>query len=190
MKLVVGTHNTHKIAELSRILGPLLPGVDLLAAVGDPPVEDGPTFYANALIKARAAHNDSGLPAIADDSGIEVGALGGAPGVLSARYSPSGKDEDNTALLITTMKGVADRRAAFVCAAAYVFEGEEFVIERRWEGTLALRPQGAGGFGYDPVFIPEGHQRSAAEFSPDEKDQLSHRGKAFRALAPLIAQRL
>jgi len=116
-----------------------------------------------------------------------VEALDGAPGVYSARFAPSGLDGDNTALLLEKMEGHDNRRAAFVCAAAYVAGGAEYVIERRWEGSLASKPSGEGGFGYDPVFIPEGMSHAAATLTEDEKDSLSHRGQAFRALARFMA---
>lgn len=186
MEVVVGTRNTHKIKELQRILAPLLPQLTLVPASGPSPAEDGETFSENALIKARAAFAESGLPAIADDSGIVVDALGGAPGIHSARYSGTGIDEENTALVLSRMIGVTDRRARFVCAAALVHSGGEIVLERSWEGFLAHEPAGAGGFGYDPIFVPEGDSRSAAQLSDDVKDALSHRGQAFRALADYL----
>jgi XTP/dITP diphosphohydrolase len=183
MDIVVGTRNAHKILELQRILGPLVPGLTLVPAPGPSPVEDGDTFSANALIKARAAFAESGLPSIADDSGIVVDALDGAPGIHSARYSGSGIDEENTALVLSRMTGVVNRRARFVCAAALVHSGGELVLERSWEGSLAQAPSGSGGFGYDPIFVPEGDSRTSSELSDDDKDALSHRGQAFRALA-------
>ena len=184
LTLVVGTKNAHKVLELQRILDEVLPGVVLEPSPEDSPVEDGDTFSANALIKARSAFRATGRPALADDSGIEVSALGGRPGIFSARYAESGRDADNTAKVLAEMSGVTDRRAAFVCAAALVHDGGEVAIEKRWEGTLAEHPAGAGGFGYDPIFIPHGHSLTAAEMSAEEKDQHSHRGQAFRALAP------
>ncbi len=187
MKLVVGTRNAHKIAELTEILTPVLGGLELEPATGEAPEEDGTTFYANALIKARAAFSESGRPSIADDSGIEVRALGGEPGVRSARYAASGLDEDNTALLLTNLEGIEDRQAEFVCAAAYVTARGEYVIERRWEGTISQTPSGGGGFGYDPIFVPHGSSVTAAQMEPREKNEASHRGQAFRALAELIA---
>ena len=183
MEIVVGTRNAHKIQELTRILEPLIPQLTLVPAPGPSPVEDGESFSANALIKARAAFSESGLPSIADDSGIVVDALDGAPGIHSARYSGTGIDEENTALVLSQMVGVADRRARFVCAAALVHSGGEIVLESSWEGSLAYEPLGAGGFGYDPIFVPEDHSRTAGELSDDDKDALSHRGQAFRALA-------
>jgi len=188
MDLVVGTRNTHKLDELTRILSPLIPGLVLHPASGEAPLEDGDTFGENAVIKARAAHRESSLPAIADDSGIDVTALGGEPGIHSARYAGTGNDGDNTALVLQNMAGVSNRAARFDCAAALVWSGGEIVIEHAWEGTLAEAPTGGGGFGYDPIFIPQGHQCSAAELTRAQKDELSHRGKAFRALALHIAK--
>jgi XTP/dITP diphosphohydrolase len=186
MRVVVGTKNAHKVLELQRILEPLISGLVLEPSPEDSPVEDGDTFSANALIKARSAFQATGRPALADDSGIEVAALDGRPGIFSARFAPSGLDADNTALLLQEMAGVTNRAAAFVCAAALVHNGGEVVLERRWEGAVALAPAGSGGFGYDPVFVPEGHSVTSAELTPEEKDQLSHRGQAFRAMAPAI----
>lgn len=188
MELVVGTRNTHKIEELQRILRPLLPGVVLIPASGEGPVEDGVSFAENALIKARAAYHDSKKPSIADDSGLVVAALEGRPGIFSARYAPSGVDSDNTALVLSEMVGHSDRSAAFVCAAALVYDGGEIVREAQWGGHLAHGPSGGGGFGYDPIFVPHGDTRTSAELAPGEKDELSHRGQAFRALATEIAQ--
>lgn len=186
LRIVVGTKNAHKVLELQRILEDVIPGISLEPSPEEAPVEDGDTFSANALIKARSAFQATRRPAIADDSGLEVVALQGRPGIYSARYAASGVDADNTAKVLEEMTGVADRRAAFVCAAALVHAGGEHVIEKRWEGTLAHEPAGSGGFGYDPVFIPEGYQVTAAELSATQKDELSHRGAAFRALAPAL----
>lgn len=184
MKIGVGTGNAHKLEEFRRILGPLIPGLELHPSAAPSPEETGSTFSENALIKARAAWLATGLPSIADDSGIEVDALGGAPGLYSQRYSPSGTDADNLDLLLRNLNGVDDRRAAFVCAAAVVSADGEHVVEKRWVGKVALSPSGTGGFGYDPVFVPDDAGVSAAELSPEQKDSLSHRGQAFRALAP------
>lgn len=184
MKLGVGTGNAHKLEEFRRILGPLLPDLELQPSGAPSPDETGSTFSENALIKARAAYEATGLPSIADDSGIEVDALGGAPGLYSQRYSPSGTDIDNLNLLLKNLDGIDNRRAAFVCAAAVVSERGEHVVEKRWTGTVAQAPSGEGGFGYDPIFLPDDAEVSAAELSPDQKDSRSHRGQAFRALAP------
>jgi XTP/dITP diphosphohydrolase len=186
-RVVLATGNPHKVTELRAILEPLLPGIAVQAYDGPSPVEDGDTFIANALIKARAAASRTGLPAIADDSGISVDALGGAPGIQSARYSASGRDEDNRALLLERLSGVADRRADFVCAAVLVGAGDDLVAEERWPGRVLEQERGSGGFGYDPLFQPEGLDRSAAELSAEEKNAVSHRGRAFRRLAELIA---
>jgi XTP/dITP diphosphohydrolase len=188
-RVVLATGNPHKVTELRAILAPLLPGITVEAYEGPSPVENGDTFVANALIKARAAAERTGVPAIADDSGISVEALGGAPGIHSARYSSSGRDDDNRALLLERLRGIADRHAEFVCAAVLVGAGEDLVAEERWPGRVLEAERGSGGFGYDPVFQPEGLQRSAAELSAEEKNAVSHRGLAFRRLAELIAAR-
>jgi XTP/dITP diphosphohydrolase len=186
-RLVVATRNEHKLRELGEILAEIelvaLPeGVEL-------PPEEGETFAANAIAKARAAHEATGQPAIADDSGIEAWALDGRPGVLSARFAgPDANDEENLALLILELEGKEDRSVAYVCALAYVgADGEEIVVEGRSEGGLISQPRGSGGFGYDPAFVPidtpAGDERTMAELSPAEKHAISHRGRAARALA-------
>jgi XTP/dITP diphosphohydrolase len=179
---VLATHNAHKVEELRRILGPRLGAIELLAYDGPEPVEDGDTFEANALIKARAAFAFTGIPAIADDSGISVDALGGAPGIHSARYAGTRDDGDNLRLLLERMAGVDDRAAHFTCAAAYVAEGVEHVELGIWPGRVLTGPSGAGGFGYDPVFQPTGLDVSAAQLTPDEKNAVSHRAQAFARL--------
>lgn len=187
MRIVVGTHNAHKVEELRRILSSILPGVVLQAYHGPDPIEDGDTFEANALIKARAAVVHTGLPAIADDSGIEVDALGGAPGLRSARYAGTRVDADNVAKLLDDLHGEDRRDAAFVCAAALVMpDGREFTRLARWPGTVLREAVGPNGFGYDPIFKPDGLSVSSAELRPDEKDAISHRSMAFRALAEVI----
>ena len=189
--LVLATHNAHKVIELRRILGARLDGLDLLAYDGPEPVEDGDTFEANALIKARAASAHTGFAAIADDSGIAVTALGGAPGIHSARYAGTRDDADNVRLLVTNLHGVNDRSAEFLCAAALALpDGREVVELGRWSGTVLLEPIGRGGFGYDPVFAPTGSRVSAAEMHPDEKDTVSHRRLAFEALMPIVRELL
>lgn len=186
-RIVLGTGNAHKVAELTAILGPLLPGAEFLRYGGPSPVEDGDTFEANALIKARAAHRGTGLPAMADDSGIVIDALSGEPGILSARYAGTGRDEDNRALVLQRLGDEVDRTARFVCAAVYVDDEVELSRTATWEGVVLPGERGAGGFGYDPLFVPEGGGgRSAAELSADEKNAVSHRGLAFRALATAI----
>lgn len=186
-RLVLATHNAHKVEELRRLLGPRLGGIELLGYDGPEPVEDGDTFEANALIKARAAFTHTGIPSIADDSGISVDALDGAPGIHSARYAGTRDDGDNLRLLIERMTGVADRTAHFTCAAALVADGIEHVDLGIWPGMLLQQPAGAGGFGYDPIFQPDGSAVSAAELTPDEKNAVSHRAIAFAALFDYIA---
>ena len=187
-RIVLGTGNAHKVAELSAILGPLLPGIEFLRFGGPSPVEDGDTFIANALIKARAAHLETGLPAIADDSGISVDALDGAPGIHSARFAGTGRDDDNRALLLERLGDSAERTARFVCAAVYVDGEQELVREALWEGSVVADERGEGGFGYDPLFLPaDAGGRTAAELTGDEKNAISHRGVAFAALAEAIA---
>lgn len=186
-RIVLGTGNAHKVAELAAILGPLLPGVELLRYDGPSPVEDGDDFAANALIKARAAAAHTGLAAIADDSGIVVPALGGEPGIRSARYAGTGRDDDNRRLLLDRLGDSADRAAYFVCAAVLVRADEEVVRQAEWHGVILPGERGAGGFGYDPLFVPHGEGgRTAAELTPDEKNAVSHRGQSFRALAAAI----
>jgi XTP/dITP diphosphohydrolase len=189
VRLVVATRNRHKLTELEQILGP--EGVELVAldpAVELPP-ETGETFAANALIKARAARDASGGAAIADDSGIEAMALGGRPGVRSARYAgDDATDEENLALLLREIEPGADRRVAYACVIALAdANGTERLFEGRCEGTLAEAPRGDGGFGYDPAFVPvdtgAGDERTMAELSVEEKHAISHRGRAARALA-------
>jgi len=190
-RLVLATRNAHKIEELRSILGPALAGLELVAATGPEPVEDGDTFAANALIKARAASAESGLPAIADDSGICVDALGGAPGIHSARYAGTRDDGDNLRLLLSNLGGERHRAAAFVCAAAFVTpDGFEHVELGVWPGEVLDEPAGEGGFGYDPIFRPEGLSVSAAQLPPAEKHARSHRARAFGALMPIVRARL
>lgn len=188
--LVVATHNAGKVAELGRILAD--PGLELLDAgdVGLGDVEEtGTTFTANALVKARAAVAACGLACVADDSGLVVDALGGDPGVRSARYAGAhGDDDANLRLVLERMRGVADRAARFVCVAALASpDGREWTTEGVLEGTLIDTPRGTGGFGYDPIFVPLGADRTTAEMAPEDKDAISHRGQAFRALRPLVA---
>lgn len=186
MDIVFASHNAHKRAEVEAIMAAIWPDVHLIAPVGEAPEETGDTFEDNALIKARAGYAATGIPTIADDSGICVDALGGDPGVRSARYSPSGDDHDNLDLLLTNLGTSKERRAHFVCAVAFVADGEEHVLERSWHGSIAMSPAGSGGFGYDPIFIPEGQEATAAQLAPGEKSAVSHRGQAFRALADFL----
>jgi XTP/dITP diphosphohydrolase len=188
--LVLATHNAHKVEELRRILGPALEGIELVGYDGPEPVEDGDTFEANALIKARAAAAHTGLPAIADDSGISVDALDGAPGIHSARYAGTRVDRDNLELLLTNLGDSTDRAAHFSCAAALVVGDWEHVELAEWPGEILAEPAGVGGFGYDPIFRPAGLEVSAAELTADEKNAISHRALAFAAIMPVVRARL
>ena len=186
---MLATHNAHKVEELRRILGERLGGIELVGYDGPEPVEDGETFEANALIKARAAFEHTGLPSMADDSGISVAALAGAPGIHSARFAGTRDDADNRALLLERMSGIADRTAAFTCAAAYVDGTTEHVELGIWPGTVLESEVGAGGFGYDPIFQPSGLLVSSAELSADEKNAVSHRAIAFGKLIAWLHER-
>lgn len=194
MKVVLASHNAHKLQELQRIIGAQLPGIELVSYDGPEPVENGTSFEANALIKARAAAAHTGLPAIADDSGISVDILGGSPGIFSARWAgPAKSDADNLNLLIWQLSDVDDehRAASFVCAAALALpNGDEVVRVGTWRGSILREARGDGGFGYDPIFLPEGETRASAELGQAEKDALSHRARAFLALAPEITTRV
>jgi XTP/dITP diphosphohydrolase len=190
MDIIFASHNAHKRDEVKRIMGHLLPSVTLHPPTGEPPAEDGNTFAENALIKARAAGTDHYPIVVADDSGIVVDALGGEPGIHSARYSGTGDDRANLELLLRNLGDNDNRVAKFVCAAAVIVDGEEHVIERSWWGGIAQHPHGEGGFGYDPIFIPTGFDVTAAQLSARDKDILSHRGQAFRQVALLLHRRL
>jgi len=192
-RVVLATRNGHKVAEVAEILGEAGVHVELVPLPGEAPnvVEDGLTFADNALLKARSAAAVTGLPAIADDSGLCVDALNGMPGVFSARWAGRSRDDAaNLALVLDQVADVPDeaRGASFVCAAALVLpDGTEHVVEGRVVGSLVRDPRGAGGFGYDPIFLPQGSARTTAELSAAEKHAISHRGEAFRALAPLLS---
>jgi XTP/dITP diphosphohydrolase len=186
---VLATHNAHKVSELRAILGDRLGPHELIGYDGPEPVEDGATFAENALIKARAASRHTGLPSLADDSGISVAALGGAPGIHSARYAGSRIDSDNTAKLLADLAGVTDRRAQFDCAAALVDGDYEHVEIGVWPGMVLEAAEGRNGFGYDPVFRPEGLPGASALLSPEEKNAISHRARAFGALVEVLRER-
>jgi len=196
-RVILASHNAKKLAELQRILSAAVPGLapeQIISSAGialPDVVEDAVTFEGNALLKARSAAAATGLLAVADDSGLAVDVLGGAPGIFSARWSGRhGDDEANNDLLLAQLGDVPDahRTARFVCAAALVApDGTETVERGEMVGALLRERHGEGGFGYDPLFLPEGETRSAAELTPAEKDAISHRGKAFRALARHVA---
>lgn len=192
MKLVLATRNDHKLREFREAL-PDMEIVPLPADVELPP-ETGETFAENALEKARAAHAATGLPALADDSGIEAAALGGRPGVRSARYAgEEASDEENLQKLLDEVGAAAgDRSVAYVCALVHVTEdGQEWLFEHRCTGQLATEPRGSGGFGYDPAFIPDDYDdgRTMAELTPDEKHAISHRGRAAKAFRDWAEER-
>jgi XTP/dITP diphosphohydrolase len=195
-RLLLATRNAGKLAELQRLLATAVPGVEVIGLRDVPEYpeapETGATFEDNALLKAREAVRYTGLPAVADDSGLTVDALNGMPGIFSARWSGRhGDDEANTALLLGQLADVPDERrgGAFVCAAALVTpEGVEHVLRADWRGTVLREKRGTNGFGYDPVFVPAGMDRTAAELEPAEKDAISHRGQAFTALLPVVGE--
>lgn len=194
MDILVASYNRHKVEELSpmfpahRLLGPQDLGLGVIDIV-----EDGHDYFANALIKARALHTLSGMPTLADDSGLSVAALGGAPGIHSARYgSKDGvatlTSAERNALLLAEMEGVQDRDCAFYCCLVFLFGHDRFLsVQETCPGVLTTEPRGEGGFGYDPlVYLPE-KDRTVAELSPEEKSLVSHRGKAARLLEPMLA---
>ncbi|CAJ1495625.1 RdgB/HAM1 family non-canonical purine NTP pyrophosphatase [[Mycobacterium] kokjensenii] len=198
-QLLVASRNRKKLAELSRVLeragvlGLQPVSLDDVPSYPESP-ETGATFEENALVKARDGYSATGLPCVADDSGLTVAALNGMPGVLSARWSGShGDDAANTALLLAQLCDVPDdrRSAAFVSACALVWGSGpqcEVVVRGEWAGDIAREPRGDGGFGYDPVFVPAGGDRTAAQLTPQEKDAASHRGRALELLLPALRQ--
>jgi XTP/dITP diphosphohydrolase len=201
-RVLLASNNQKKLEELRRILTPIVPGVEVLGlgdvAAYDEPAETEPTFEGNALLKARAALTATGLPSLADDSGLCVDALNGMPGVLSARWSGPAKDNHaNNLLLLGQLADVPDERrgAAFVAAVAFCRpDGSGGVIEEvvrgEMRGSVIRELRGTGGFGYDVLFQPDGYDRTTAELSIEEKDAISHRGKSLRAIAPVVAKAL
>lgn len=194
-RVVLATHNSHKVEEFHGIVQATRPDLDVVGYDGPEPVEDGVTFEQNALIKARAAAAHTGLPALADDSGICVDVLGGSPGVFSAYWAGHAKDgAKNLELLLDQLSDVADphRTAQFVSVIALVDGDREEVVRGVWPGRLATERHGEGGFGYDPIFIPDGqpsdHERTVGEWSAEEKNAHSHRARAFTLLTPLLAE--
>jgi XTP/dITP diphosphohydrolase len=194
-RIAIASRNTGKIREILTICSEW--PVEWITAEGRgsewPEVEeDGPSYLDNALLKARAVARSLGAPAVADDSGIEVDALGGAPGPRSARFAgEDATDEQNLKMLIRSVAGVpaSGRTARYRCVAAVVWpDGRELWVEGVCEGTLIAKPRGNNGFGYDPIFVPAGWEGTMAELAPQEKDRISHRGRAFRALCELLAQ--
>ena len=198
VRVVLASRNRHKIIEMRRILMELGLDIDLAGTDEFPELPDveetGTSFAANALLKAREVCKFTGLPAIGDDSGLSVDALNGMPGIYSARWAGThGRDDDNLRLLIAQLDHVpANRRgAAFHCAVAVATpQGDERIVEGIVEGTLIGTPRGANGFGYDPIFVPTGYEITTAEMSDEDKDAISHRGRALRALAPVLGELL
>ena len=188
MKLVVATHNAHKVEELNAILGGLVDGLELLGYDGPEPIEDGSSFLENALIKARAAYAHTGLPSMADDSGIAVEILGGAPGIFSARWAGGRDNVQNRRLLLAQLADVPaqNRAASFVCTIALVGPEGEISFTGIWPGSVAFEEQGEHGFGYDPVFIPEGFEVTAAQLEPEVKNSMSHRSLALEQLGSYL----
>lgn len=196
-RVVLATRNPKKLAELRRILEPLVPGIEVLGLdevdAYDEPAETEPTFEGNALIKARAAVAATGLPSLADDSGLCVDALNGMPGVLSARWAGADKDDRrNNELLLSQLSDVPDERrgAHFACAVAFCRTDGEDVVTGEMSGRIIHEMRGDGGFGYDVLFVPDGHDVTTAEMDSARKDELSHRGRSLRAVAPVVAKAL
>ncbi|MER7797628.1 RdgB/HAM1 family non-canonical purine NTP pyrophosphatase [Microbacterium sp. NPDC096154] len=199
MHIVLATHNAHKVAEFQGIVARVRPDLEVVSYDGPEPIEDGTTFAENALIKARTAAAHTGLPALADDSGICVDVLGGSPGVFSAYWAGHAKDDHaNLALLLDQLSDIRDphRGAHYNSTIALVTPaGAEHTVEGIWPGRLATAARGAGGFGYDPIFIPaeqdgrapDGPERTVAQLTAEEKNAVSHRARAFVALQPLLA---
>lgn len=197
-QIVLATHNPHKVEEFQAIVAATRPDLEVVGYDGPEPVEDGVTFAENALIKARTAAAHTGLPALADDSGVCVDVLGGSPGVFSAYWAGHAKDAAaNLDLLLDQLADIADphRTAQFVSTIALVVPGAdaaEHVVEGIWPGRLATAPSGGGGFGYDPIFVPDGQEpgaeRTVGQWSAEEKNAASHRSRAFAALAGLLAE--
>jgi XTP/dITP diphosphohydrolase len=192
VRVVLATHNQHKAREFQQILGREVPGLEIVAYDGPEPVEDGVSFEENALIKARAAVAHTGLPALADDSGICVDVMGGAPGIFSARWAGSHGDADaNLRLLLDQLADIPDpdRVAHFTATLALVTPGgEPTVVQGIWPGSIAREPRGENGHGYDPIFVPDGHDVTAAQLEPSAKNAESHRARALAAIVPALRE--
>jgi XTP/dITP diphosphohydrolase len=196
-RVLLASRNAKKLAELRRILAPALSQVEVVGLDDVPPYEEvpetGATFADNALLKAREGFAHTGLPTVADDSGLTVDALNGMPGVLSARWSGRhGDDLANLNLVLAQLSDTPEERlgAAFVCAVAFVDAHGEVVVDGRMDGRLIRAPRGENGFGYDPIFVPAGLELTSAELDSNRKDEISHRGNALRALVPHLLDRL
>ena len=188
MKLVLATHNAHKVKEVAAILEALVPGLELLGYEGPEPVEDGSSFLENSLIKARAAFLHTGMTSIADDSGLAIEIIGGSPGIFSARWSGEKDDEKNRDLVLAQLRDVpvGNRAASFVCTISLVGESGEVSFTGVLPGHIKASASGTNGFGYDPIFIPEGFEVSSAELEPEVKNSISHRSMALSQLASYL----
>jgi XTP/dITP diphosphohydrolase len=188
LKLVLATHNAHKVKEVAAILEPLVPGLELLGYEGPEPIEDGSSFLENSLIKARAAFLHTGMTSIADDSGLAIEIMGGSPGIFSARWSGEKDDEKNRNLVLAQLRDVpaGNRAASFVCTISLVGESGEVSFTGVLPGQIKASASGTNGFGYDPIFIPEGFEVSSAELEPEVKNSISHRSMALSQLASYL----
>ena len=188
MELVLATHNAHKVKEVAAILEPIVPGLSLLGYDGPEPIEDGSSFLENSLIKARAAFAHTGKASIADDSGIAVEILGGSPGIFSARWSGSKNDAQNRQLLLAQLADVPEgnRQASFICTISMVSDAVEQSFTGVCPGRIAFSESGENGFGYDPIFIPEGFEVTTGELEPMVKNSISHRSMALSQLASFL----
>ena len=188
MELVLATHNAHKVKEVAAILEPIVPGLSLLGYDGPEPIEDGSSFLENSLIKARAAFAHTGKASIADDSGIAVEILGGSPGIFSARWSGSKDDVKNRQLLLSQLADIPEgnRQASFICTISMVSDAGEQSFTGVCPGRIAFSESGENGFGYDPIFIPEGFEVTTGELEPMVKNSISHRSMALSQLASFL----
>lgn len=188
MRLVLATHNQGKLAEMRAILEPAVAGLELVSYDGPEPIENGTTFLENALIKARAAHAHTGLPAIADDSGVCVDILGGSPGIFTAIWAGGRDNAENRGLLLKQLVDIPDenRGAAFVCTIALVTADSEVSFTGNWPGVIAREERGEHGHGYDPIFVPDGFDLTAAELEPEIKNAYSHRAQALGQLISFL----
>lgn len=191
MELIFATGNEHKVSEAQLILGQALPDLLILSHVGPEPIESGTSFLENALIKARAAFQATGKPAFADDSGISVEVMGGAPGIFSAIWAGGRSDLENRNLLLKQLEDIPaeNRAASFVCTIALVEKSGETSFTGIWPGVIAMAPAGDGGFGYDPVFVPDGFEVTAAELEPEVKSSFSHRAMAMQQMTAFLGSR-
>lgn len=183
MELIFATHNQHKLEEVKQMLPQHIQFKSLTEINFHDEIEEtGTTFEENARIKAQTIYQKTGVNVFADDSGLVINGLNGAPGVFSARYAGTGKSEDNIAKVLQELEGISDRSAYFIAVFCLILEGKEYFFEGRINGTISEEILGEDGFGYDPIFIPEGHSKSFAQMSPEEKNSMSHRGRAVAQL--------